>query len=74
MYTLGWNVVHAGYHNDVIRFELTRKLPTLIPDLVDENQVAFNMLLGNSGNGQSVDLTRLFSQLIYLRMVLSSCV
>jgi hypothetical protein len=50
-YTLGYNVIHASYQDGVVRHDLTRKLPSVIPNIVEETQEAIEGIL-DEGDGK----------------------
>jgi len=63
-YTLGHNVVHAGYHVEVIRHDLTRKLPSVISEIVEENREAFGDALKEGDDWISVPVFDMAQQVI----------
>ena len=60
-YTFGESIVNNPYHTMIVRTTLSRQLPDLIPEIVDEFEATFKdeIQVGNSKNFISVTYSRL---------------
>lgn len=52
-YTLGRDPMDDPYHIDIIKEKLTRTLPAVLPEVIDELKVATEEHIPTKGDGQS---------------------